>query len=96
MPLHGVAPGNVEGGELLAHRLPGDAESGDLKDLVVSRKLLAWASLKKSGTTTLSRVMSAFCTVRSEILFSIFVALKPSSVVSTRKALTLLSSTSRA
>ena len=49
------------------------------RTLLVSRKLLALASLKKSGTTTFSRVMSAFCTVRSEILFSIFVALYPGS-----------------
>ncbi|MCY1557810.1 hypothetical protein D9M68_946900 [compost metagenome] len=45
------------------------------RTLFVSRKLFAWASLKKSGTTTLSSVMSAFWTVRSEILFSILVAL---------------------
>ncbi|CAH0326599.1 hypothetical protein SRABI128_05439 [Microbacterium sp. Bi128] len=31
---HGVAPGDVEGRELLAHRLPGHGQAGDFQDLV--------------------------------------------------------------
>ena len=71
----GVVPGDVEGRELLAHRLPGHAEPGDLEELVGVAEAVGVGELKRSGTTTLSRMMSAFCTVRSEILFSIFVAL---------------------
>ena len=49
-----------------------------------------------SGTLTSVKVISAFCTIRNETLFSIFTALNPGVPFSTTNPLTLLSSRSRA
>jgi hypothetical protein len=58
--------------------LPTDAHATSARvsrsTAAVSRNELAFCSRSDSGTTTLSSVMSAFCTIRRLCLFSIFVA----------------------
>mmetsp|Transcript_24389 Transcript_24389/g.63351 ORF Transcript_24389/g.63351 Transcript_24389/m.63351 type:complete len:278 (-) Transcript_24389:166-999(-) len=56
--------------------------------LAVSAKDPTPGSLAESGTKQSCRTMSAFCTERSAILFSIFVAVSPGVPLSTRNALT--------
>ena len=56
----------------------------------------AFCSRLASGTRQSSSTMSAFCTIRSAILFSIFVAVKPGVPFSTTKPRTRFVSTSRA
>lgn len=54
----------------------------------VERNDAAFCSRRDSGTRTSCMTMSAFCTPRSAILSSIFVAVKPAVSVVTRKPLT--------
>ena len=62
----------------------------------VSANELACCSRFASGTRQSSRVIRAFCTIRSAILPWIFSVVKPGVPVSTTKPLTWLSATSRA
>jgi hypothetical protein len=62
----------------------------------VSLNERAFCSRSASGTRASVSVMSAFCTVRRAILFSILVAVKPGLSECTTKPLTWLSSRSRA
>ena len=63
---------------------------------LVSSKLLIPAKRSASATRTSLKTMSAFCTVRSAILFSILLRLTPGRVASTMKPRTAPSASSRA
>ena len=63
---------------------------------LVSSKLLIPAKRSVSATRTSSKTMSAFCTVRSAILFSIRLRLTPGRVASTMKPRMPPSASSRA